>query len=530
MVLRDKNHPSIIIWSLGNESGLRPQSRRPRGLDPQLRPLAAAPLRGCDTTRKGLKAEGRFPGGQGVTDIIRPMYPSIESLIDWAKTSNDSRPLIMCEYAHSMGNSHRQPARNTGTRSSRTTACRAASSGTGSTRAFARRTARATPYWAYGGDFGDEPNDENFCCNGLVWPDRTPHPALFEFKKLVQPVGIREKDLRSGTITIQNKQYFTDLSGLAGSWELLVDGVVVSEGRLPVLKTPPGESEEVSIGLPKPELLPGQESFLLVRFVMSHDTKWAGAGHEVAWEQFALPFKAPKAKPVRREGHLEVARTRDLSVVTGEGFEVRIDRKAARLTSLKWEGRELLYSGPVLSIFRAPTDNDGIKLIPEKNHGALRGWLDAGLDRLQIVPKKAVVKKGDGGTAIVILENAAVSRKIGQCFTHLQEYTIHPGGDMRVTNTIKASGKLPELPRIGVVLTVVKELEQFHWFGRGPHESYVDRKAGAAVGLYSGTVDEQYVPYVMPQENGNKTDVRWLSLENEARGWESSLPLKGCWK
>jgi len=513
MVLRDKNHPCIIAWSLGNESGYGPNHDALAGWIRSFDP--SRPLHYEGAIARGRDAEGRlFTGGERATDIVCPMYPSIDSIIEWSEKTGDSRPLIMCEYAHSMGNS-------TGNLKEYWEAIESHHGLQGGfiwdwvDQGIRVMDGAGAPHWAYGGDFGDEPNDRNFCCNGLVWPDRTPHPAIWEFKKIAQPVRIRERNLREGRILVENRQDFTTLAWLSGSWELLVDGVMVAEGPLPRLETAPGASEEVTLPLSRPELLPGQECILHVRFVTSTDSPWAAEGHEVSWEQFPMPFKSPKPAPVSTEGKLSIVRSGPSSVIAGGLVEVRLDRRAGRLSSIKWHGHELLYGGPSLSLFRAPTDNDGLKLMPERKQGVLDSWLAAGLDRLTLVSKRATVKRGEGGSVVVNLQHQALSKALGPCFEHIHDYTIYPGGEIHVVNTFTADKRLPELPRVGVVLSAVKGFDHVRWFGRGPHESYVDRKTGAAVGLYAGSVDEQFVPYILPQENGNKTDVRWLSLENE---------------
>jgi beta-galactosidase len=172
------------------------------------------------------------------------------------------------------------------------TVCRAASSGKWVDHGIKQVDKQGCEYWAYGGDFGDQPNDFNFVCDGLIWPDRTPHPGMYEFKKLAQPVGIAASSLKNGKLRITNKQDFTTLAWLRGSWELTVDGQVVQRGKLPSLKTAPGASEDVTLSIKPPQLQPSQECFLNVRFASAKDTPWAEAGHEVAWEQLAWPSQS----------------------------------------------------------------------------------------------------------------------------------------------------------------------------------------------------------------------------------------------
>jgi beta-galactosidase len=291
MVERDKNHPSVILWSLGNESGYGPNHDAMAGW-----------IRGRDGSRP-LHYEGAisinqsgltWESGLRATDIVCPMYPSIDSIVEWAKRKKGERPLIMCEYSHAMGNSN-------GSLSDYWDAIEQHHGLQGGfiwdwvDQGLRKADDAGNDFWAYGGDFWDEPNDANFCCNGLVWPDRTPHPAMYEFKKIAQPVSISQGRLGRAAIDITNRQDFRDLSWLAGSWEVKVDGKQVDHGTIPTLKTEPGKTERVRLTIDDPDITVGQECFLHIRFVAAKDTSWCEAGHEVAWEQFALPIKGRKS-------------------------------------------------------------------------------------------------------------------------------------------------------------------------------------------------------------------------------------------
>ena len=367
-------------------------------------------------------------------------------------------------------------------------------------------------YWAYGGDFGDEPNDDNFCVNGLIWPDRTPHPAMYEFKKLAQPLAVEARSLRQGRFSIRNKQDFRSLAWLRGSWALTVDGTVAASGKLPLLKTPPGETETIVLPLKKPAMRPGQECLLTLRFVTASATPWAEKGHEVAWEQFEMPYKvAARRRAAQPAGTLSLSQDGKTANVSSEALHLVLDKSAGRLASLRWKDRELLVSGPQLNTWRAPTDNDGIKLRQEGSRKALNRWLAAGLDQPDLKTERVAVRAHKTGAVSFTVRHTAAAGH----FDHRQIYTVFPGGGIQVQNTVKAGKRLPDLPRIGVSMTLQPGLEQFCWFGRGPHENYRDRKRGAALGLYESTVTDLYVPYIMPQEHGNRTDVRWLTLASD---------------
>ena len=508
MVERDKNHPSIIAWSLGNESGWGPNHEAMAGW-----------IRKYDPSRilhyEGPMGYGSWrddpPYSRTATDLICPMYPAIADIIRWAKTTKDTRPLIMCEYSHAMGNSN-------GCLGEYYDAFEKYHGLQGGfiwewvDHGIRRTDEKGRPFWVYGGDFGDEPNDSNFVCDGLVWPDRTPHPGILEFKKLAQPVGIRLG--KHGGLVVTNKQDFTTLEWLRGTWELAVDGKAVARGKLPALKTAPGKRETLRLPITPPAMRPGQECFLAVRFFAAKPTAWCAAGHEVAWEQIAMPFRATERR-ARRAAVQAPALTLEQDdrriVVRGATFQVAASKESGLLESLRWNGQELLASGPQLNVWRAPTDNDGIKSWSGQDGKPLGRWLDAGLNDLTRKTQSVTAKLAPGGAVSIAVHQIASAK--GGRFDHRQVYTVFPDGEILAENKILADKSLPDLPRLGVTLALRPEMDFLRWFGRGPHENYSDRKRGAAVGLYSGTVAGQYVPYVVPQEHGNKTDVRWLALE-----------------
>jgi len=499
MVERDKNHPCVVMWSLGNESGYGPNHDALTGY-----------VHHRDPTRP-VHYESARDGP--ATDVISWMYPTIEHLVESATDANETRPVLMCEYAHSMGNS-------TGNLAEYWDAIRKHKRLIGGfiwdwvDQGLLKRTEDGREYWAYGGDFGDEPNDRNFCINGLVWPDRTPHPGLWEYKKVIQPVRIEPIDLLKGEIKIANEFDFSDLGGLRGRWTLTADGEELQSGELPMPDLRPGEEQTVTVPFARPEPKPGVEYWLKVSFALAADAPWAPKGHEVAWEQFKVPFDVPPrpARPVREMPPVELRQSDADIVVTGADFEVTFDRARGAIASFVFEGARLLEEGPRLNFWRAPTDNDAATF----GYRALVHWEEAGLDRLEHRVKSVeAVRLADQAVRLWVRSFVcAVDRARG--FDCEYTYTVYGSGDVTVDCKVVADDGLPPLPRVGLTMTVPGRFDRFKWYGRGPHENYRDRKSAAAVGVYEGTVDEQYVPYIMPQENGNKTDVRWAALRDEA--------------
>lgn len=513
MVERDKNHASVITWSLGNESGYGPNHDAIAGW-----------IRGFDPSRivhyEGPMHLG-WDAGHIASDLVCPMYPPIDRIIDYALDPAQDRPLIMCEYAHAMGNS-------VGNLREYWEAIEEYHGLQGGfiwdwvDQGLTKTDDTGAEYWAYGGDFGDTINDMNFCINGLIWPDRTPHPPMFEFKKLIQPVAVHAVDLGMGRVEITNKHDFLTLAHLSGIWELSVDGEVVQQGTLPVMSTRPGFSEEITIPFSLPGLYSGAECFLTLRFKLAKDTLWAKAGHEVAWEQFKLPVAVSGrvALSAAEMPELAVDESDETIHITGLDLEIVFDKTSGTITRYTWQGTELVKSGPVLNAWRAPTDNDGFKWMSDdewirKQHKLLSQWLATGLDRLESQVEQIECSQPVPQAVVIRVTHRVKAQDVEAGFDQSVRYTVYGNGAVLMEQDVTCFGDLPPLPRIGVTMVVPEGFEQFTWLGRGPHESYVDRKAGVAVGLYSGSVDEQYVPYIMPQENGNKTDVRWAALQNE---------------
>lgn len=533
MVERDKNHPSIILWSLGNETRYSANHDAMagwiRGYDPS-RPLHFEPAVYIQGTDVHFQApEKIYDMGYRGTDIVCPMYPELSTLIEWATDKDhpdQTRPLIMCEYSHAMGNSNGGLAEYYDA-FEKYPGLQGGFIWEWVDHGLKRTTADGQEYWAYGGDYGDTPNDLNFVCDGLVWPDRKPHPGIFEFKHLAQPVKVVSYNAKSGILEIKNRRDFATLSGIRCDWELKVNGTLVAKGKLPALKTPPQSIEKLKLKLPPITAEPGQEAFLNFRFTQASATAWCEAGHEVAWDQVAIPVKtkAPKAAKVTFKPLL-LEKSAHAIIVHNDAFRITANTETGSIDSILCHGRELLVSGPRLQIWRGPTDNDGIKGWTGQDTKSLGLWLAAGFDQITLKPQSAKAKKNQDGSITLTFEHVAACTASEEAVRHRHAYTITPDGSISVKNTFVVDKSLPALPRLGVVITLQPDLEKLTWFGRGPFDNYADRKRAAIVDRFESTVTDQYVPYIMPQEHGNHTDVRWLHLQNQAKANANASSLR----
>lgn len=511
MVARDRNHPSIVMWSLGNEAGV----------GDNLGHMAAA-MRALDDTRP-LHYEGDRECRH--TDVYSRMYADHaeveligrgeEPPLDDPELDARRRamPFIQCEYAHAMGN------------------------GPGGLHDYQQlfekydrlhggfvwewidhgirsRTADGREFHAYGGDFGEELHDGNFICDGLVFPDRTPSPGLIEYKKVIEPIRIT--DAGPGGFTIENRHDFTDLTGLTLRWTYEIDGIEHAAGELPCPQLAAGESATVALpaaGVPGAgggagtEPAAAGEAWWTVRAVLAQDTAWANAGHEIAWGQWpaveaAAQVNGVKATGLALEGIAPVEIKSDVAPVgideaeAGFGAQgtARFDERG-RLVELG--GISLV--APRIDLWRAPTDNDA--------HALAAQWRHAGLHR---VHERTVDVTADRDALLVRTRVAPAATDAGLQVT----YRWSEAGDvLRLQLDITPDGvwSVP-LPRLGLRLGLPAAYGQVEWFGRGPGEAYADTRLAARVGRFAGTVDAMQTPYVFPQENGARLDVRWASV------------------
>ena len=489
MVERDKNHPSIILWSLGNEAG--------DGINFE---AASDWIHHRDATRPvHYERAGRKPH----TDIVAPMYARINTLLDYAKEKRD-RPLIMCEYAHAMGNSignlqdywdviesHEQ--------------LQGASIWDWVDQGFRKKTADGKEYFAYGGGFGEDQTDGNFCINGLVKPDRTITPKTLEVKKVYQNISVKPVDLTKNKIKIFNKHFFTDLDEFKMYWQLCEDDKIIQEGVDDKLNLEPRNEKVLILPIKKYIRKNTSEYFLNFSFKLKERRSWVDKDYEVAAEQIQLSsFKEKVKVDLQKFPELTVNETSENISIHGNGFEVIFEKKNGIISDYKYKNVRLLENGLQPNFWRAPTDNDFGNGMDKR----CAVWRYAG-DNKQL--KNITFEKLK--TSIKVKVEYWMNDVEGKYFL---TYTIYSNGVIKTEINFNATKKdLPEIPRIGMKLQIPKEFSNVEWFGRGPQENYVDRFTSAFVSKYNSTVKEMFTNYVSPQENGTRTEIRWIALSNE---------------
>ncbi len=490
MLHRDKNHPSVVMWSLGNEAGSGNVFSSMRDY-----------IHANDRTRPV-----HYEGDSANSDVYSRMYASAR---DVASYSDNNRPYVLCEYAHAMGNSvgnlfkyvdafYANP-RSFG----------------GFIWDFIDQGLRRDNgnYFNFGGLWGDNPNDDNFCANGLVSPDRSLQPEIWEVKHAYQNILVANEDIINGKVKIENRFNFTNINQFAGKWVLTEDGSEIQKGTLTdrALDIGPLASKIVTIPYLPPTLKPGSEYRLTFEFSLKESTRWALAGHVVAGDQIDIPYEVPQVEAVNTSSfpYLQMSESSTNITFRAQDFAVTFSKSSGTITNYNYKGKTLVKDGPVPNFWRAPIDNDW----GNGMYGRCAEWRHAGQNR--ILTNLTVENLSSTEKRLLVmfdLPNAGSSKLS-------MTYTIYGSGDVLVDYTLSPDNSMDEIPEVGTILTLPEELSNIRWYGRGPEENYVDRKRGSFVGVYASTVSDFYVPYMEVQETGQRTDVRWLTLrDNDGMG------------
>lgn len=491
MVHRDKNHASVIIWSMGNEAG-----------DGVNFVKCSDWIHDFDPSRP-VHYERALMNKH--VDIYSPMYASIQRIENYAKKYTD-RPLILCEYAHAMGNS-------TGNLQDYWDVIEKYDQLQGGfiwdwvDQGLAETDKEGNKFWTYGGDYGPEdvPSDGNFVINGIVSPDRTPHPAMWEVKKVYQNISFKAKDALKGQFLIKNKFSFTNLDNYIFKWEIFENGVKIQEGDFNIKGLQPNRESDFQLNYDGLSFDSNNEYFINFYAYTKIGTAVVPSHHEIAKEQILLPFGNYKNITEPCTSKLQVQNYEDDLLIQGANFSIRFDKINGMLSSYVLNGRELFRRGLEPNFWRAPNDNDFGNRMDQR----CAVWRNAGEHRLLLDAQLQNVNEMDLRVSFDF-ELLEVRSKL------TTSYLVKPSGEIIVENKFEPGIKgLSELPRFGMKMILPVTFEFIEYYGRGPQENYCDRNTAAFVANYKSNVTDQYFPYVRPQENGYKTEVRSLKVFNQ---------------
>ena len=492
MVERDKNVTAIITWSLGNESGYGKHFETIYHW----------------TKKRDASRPVQYEGGgvKGLSDIYCPMYGRIWLLRQWAN-QRQQRPLILCEYAHAMGNS-------VGNLNDYWELIYKYDNLQGGfiwdwvDQTFAIKDKKGHDIQAYGGDMGfvGIVNDSNFCANGLVAANRSLHPHIWEVKKVYQYIHFKGIPFTANRIRVTNYHDFISSDSYDYTWAVKADGKTLFEGKLDVPVIAPHQSAEVVVPMPEIQPEAGTEYFLHLSARTKQDTPLVPKGHLAASEQWQLPIHARAVSPEKATGTLMIEETPESIHITGNSVSLSFSKASGEMDSYRIGGKEYLQEGLRPNFWRGLTDNDVANGMDER----CNTWKSTG-DKLQLTG--ITIQPSAGKEQVTIRSAYKMPEQDAQT---LITYTVYADGVVKTDFAFTPGEKvLPEIPRVGMRMILKGEYDQMTWFGRGPQENYWDRKSGADIDLYKASVWEQYHPYVRAQETANKTDVRWAALQNK---------------
>ncbi|EJL37516.1 beta-galactosidase/beta-glucuronidase [Caulobacter sp. AP07] len=508
MVERDKNHPSVIFWSLGNEAGIGPNFEK-----------AAAEARKRDPSRLisylGWGTLDWEHAPNSYVDVYAPMYDDVEKMVDWALDPTRTQPMIQCEYSHMQGNSGGNFKEYWDT-IYKYDKLQGGFIWDWVDQSMYRYAKDGRRYWGDGGEYGPNPGGDVEFGDGLNQPDRTPNPHIYEVQKVLSPIQFEGFDPATGAVTVRNRHDFRDLSGFAFEWVLEENGVAIAKGDLPALSTRARATQTITLPLPKIERKPSAEYFITVRAkARAGAVPLTPEGYVVGWEQFALGQSTAVTAPAAK-GAVELKEAADAVTLSAGGASLTLDRKTGLVTGYGKAGSSLLTGGAP-NFFRAEIDNDTLTGTVSQQ----TPWKVMTNER-QV--RSITSRRLPGGGAEVVVDHelgAGAARFV-------TTYAMNGDGTVDVAGLLTPlKSDLPPPVRVGLWFTMPTSVKMVEWYGRGPHESYVDRKTSAPIGLWRGQIAEQNHDYMRPQDTGNKVDVRWMEVSGEGRGLRvrSQTPL-----
>lgn len=487
MVQRDKNHACVCLWSLGNEAGngdvFRSELNQAHYADPT-RPV-------------------HYEGDWDNADVNSWMYFGPGAIYGY---NNNNKPIMLCEYEHAMGNSvgDLQEYMDAFYANPRSFG--------GFIWDFIDQGLRRgnSNYFNFGGLWGDKRNDDNFCANGLVFPDRSLQPEIYEVKYQYRNILAKDVDASKGVVSIESRFNFVNIADVVdGYWFLKEDGRTVKYGKIDAssLNIGPSSKKNITLDLPKIETKAGSEYYLDLDFQLKEKTAWADKGYSIAHDQFRLNLgegKTPRIS-IGSLGNLSVKKGFNEVTIEGKDFSVTIDQTSGVIKQYQFDGQTLIKDGPVPNFWRAPNDNDKGNRMEER----CGTWRNAGAKRsIKLCEVKEISEK-ETQVYFQIDFPAAGSSKMALT------YTIYGSGDVLVDYTFYPDATKSEIPNVGTLITIPGEFEKVRWFGRGPHENYLGRNRSSFMGVFATTADSMTVPYMEIGETGQRTDVKWATLTNE---------------
>lgn len=491
-VLTFRNHPCIFIWSLGNEAGPGENFK-----------AASDSVHATDPTRLV-----HYERDNSVADINSSMYRSVDVMKQYgeeALNETNPKPRIQCENTHSMGNSEGNQ-REFYDLYYKYPSLAGECIWDWKDQGLKVTDKNGKDYWAYGGDFGDQPNSGNFCCNGVIFPDYTYSAKAWSVKKIYQPLDIRMTDSLKGNFTLISRLNQRNLNDLDVTYSVVEDdGTVLKTGTVNGVNIAPGDSMQVSLGSLTANASGDAEVFIRFSATQKNATLWADAGYEVASESFRL------RKPLDRKGAGQDSNglltfIEDGSTVTVSSTDFQATFSNGVLSGYTYKGKSMLSAPLKLNAFRIPTDNDV---------NMKKTWDNYGLRNLSLTAGAFKVSKSDDGKTVTVSVDDNYAGN-GITFATTQVFRVYADGTIIVDNDITPSVTNAQLPKLGFRTEMPQGFEQMTWVGRGPGESYRDRKEAQFVGLYTDKVSNQWTKYVLPQENGNHEDVRWMGITDNS--------------